>query len=81
MYQRRWESARMCTRFFYSLLYELVEILDTDKLDFPPRMIRSILHAGMRRTIRCRIASMEWGKLFCDASDFETARHLKPPLQ
>ena len=39
------------TRSFYSLLYELVEILDADELlDFPPKMSRSILRAGMWRT-------------------------------
>jgi len=45
------ESAMMWhTYFFNSLLYELVEILDTDELlNFPSRMIRSILRAGMRR--------------------------------
>jgi len=46
------ESAVMWhTRFFESLSYELVEILDTDELlDLPPRIFRSILHAGMRQT-------------------------------
>jgi len=39
------------TRFFYSLLYELVEILNADELfSFSLRMIMSILHAGIKRT-------------------------------
>ena len=38
-------------RLFDLLLYKLVEILDTDELiGLPPRMIMSILRAGIRRT-------------------------------
>ena len=66
------------TFFFDSLLYELVEILDTDELlGFSPRMIRSILHAGMSRA-QLAIGLLRWrgGGSDGDASYFETARHL-----
>jgi len=39
------------TRFFNSLLYELVEILDTDECpSSPSRLIKLILRVGMGRT-------------------------------
>ena len=48
------------TRFFDSLPFELVEILDTDELlGLPPRMARSILRAGMRQT-RFVIGLLRW---------------------
>jgi len=39
------------TRFFDSLLYELVEVLNTNEcVGSPPRLICSILHDGMSKT-------------------------------
>ena len=64
-------------RFFDLLLYKLVEILDMNKLfGLSPRMITSILQAGMNHSTHHRIALMESGRLLCDASNFETVRHL-----
>jgi len=59
MHQWRW--LWICSDvayFFVSLLYELIEILDTDELNFPPRMIRSILCAGMRT--RPTVELLQW---------------------
>ena len=55
------------THFFDSLLYELVEILDTNELDFPLRLIRSIPRAGMSRT-RPAVGLLRWSGGGCSTT-------------
>jgi len=61
--------------FFDSLLYKLVEILDTDKhLSLPPSMIVDPLSGDVMNSIRCWIVPTELESLTCVASSFENAR-------
>ena len=67
-----WQS-----RFFYSLLHKLVEILDTDELFSLSLRGRVNPSCGdVKNSISYRFAPMEWERLLCDTSDFESARRL-----